>query len=737
MSQRADNYDANSTASKVLKSPKEFIETLATQLENATDDDEKQHIRLLLNAAMTSIREEDALKPFSGGGTAENKYEMMTLYNHNPHPSPDHARWSEFQDPLAEEKRLEGLGKTYAIIHRQKKVEKDDLVSWVTASLEAHSPRLRKILDSLFDNYPSWYPDGSLYAVAPPFQPYVHRWEAFLQVCEQRELDDRTTRELQLLRRELEPRISGALSALDRVKKTGVVSFKDLWLILNPGCYMISRKEGSTRVFKCVQVAFIPETALRFAGYKLTLAHVEWSGTCSGISVTTEEIKDYEDSISVAKLPVYPVDFEEQWEETKRRLITRGRKFESLRGFHVKVCHGKKYTLDTEKSVSGRVIVDAYAYYKVQDKVPPTFITLSDSRMSSGALSPPAPTHLPVMEADHDNILSLWSIFLDSCKSESDSRSNPRRNLQTPGRNNIEPDDFENETERKEDKLLLTDDECIISSPRVKGFDLSAKEWCEFDIDDIEDVAWNDSPYENLVLPDGEKDLVFAFANRPRFGKPVFDDFVTHKGKGIIILLAGPPGVGKTLTAESVAERSKVPLYVISASDLGTTAESVDKGLVNAFKICQLWDAVLLLDEADVFLDSRDSQNLQRNEVVSIFLRRLEYYKGLMFLTTNRITAIDSAFKSRIDLILPYLGLDQASRRRIWANFIGKLAPGVASISDDDLDKLAETPLNGREIKNSIKTALVLADRDRPLRLKHVEVVLNIHKRVTVLGLTE
>lgn len=105
-----------------------------------------------------------------------------------------------------------------------------------------------------------------------------------------------------------------------------------------------------------------------------------------------------------------------------------------------------------------------------------------------------------------------------------------------------------------------------------------------------------------------------------------------------------------------------------------------------------------------------------------------------MFLTTNRSTAIDSAFQSRIDLILPYSDLDQAGRRKVWVNFIKKLRPGVASISEGDFDELANTPLNGREIKNSIKTALVLAHTDRPLRLKHLTVVLKIRKRVERLG---
>jgi len=101
-----------------------------------------------------------------------------------------------------------------------------------------------------------------------------------------------------------------------------------------------------------------------------------------------------------------------------------------------------------------------------------------------------------------------------------------------------------------------------------------------------------------------------------------------------------------------------------------------------------------------------------------------------MFLTTNRLPDIDTAFKSRIDLIIPYSDLDAPSRRKVWVNFIQKLKPGTAQVSERDFDQLAETPLNGREIKNLIKTALVLAHRDLPLRLKHLEVVLDIRKRV-------
>jgi hypothetical protein len=66
-----------------------------------------------------------------------------------------------------------------------------------------------------------------------------------------------------------------------------------------------------------------------------------------------------------------------------------------------------------------------------------------------------------------------------------------------------------------------------------------------------------------------------------------------------------------------VAEKSRVPLYILSAGDLGTTPGKVESALDNALECCQLWDAVLLLDEADVFLESRVSGSLERNELVS------------------------------------------------------------------------------------------------------------------------
>jgi AAA+ superfamily predicted ATPase len=191
------------------------------------------------------------------------------------------------------------------------------------------------------------------------------------------------------------------------------------------------------------------------------------------------------------------------------------------------------------------------------------------------------------------------------------------------------------------------------------------------------------------------------------------------------MLLSGSPGVGKTLTAESVAEHMKVPLYMMGASDLGTDSSEIEESLGRIMEMVAKWNAVLLLDECDVFLEARNSNDLERNKLVSIFLRTLEYYEGILFLTTNRVDNIDAAFQSRIHISLEYESLNAASRAHVWTNFIAR---GIQhSISIEQVEELAKIDLNGRQINNVLKTAQLLACRKKaPLAYEHLKTVLNI-----------
>ncbi|KAH8586806.1 P-loop containing nucleoside triphosphate hydrolase protein, partial [Bisporella sp. PMI_857] len=154
-----------------------------------------------------------------------------------------------------------------------------------------------------------------------------------------------------------------------------------------------------------------------------------------------------------------------------------------------------------------------------------------------------------------------------------------------------------------------------------------------------------------LVLEPDVKELIRRMISSHNPSREV--DFVSRKGRGLIFLLQGPPGCGKTLTAEAMAAITRRPLYTLTGGFLGMDADKVNRELRITFERAKAWNAIILIDEADVYLASRDNLDLQRTLLVSVFLHRLEYFEGIMFMTTNQAKAIDVAFDSRVTVTIP------------------------------------------------------------------------------------
>ncbi|KAL9035253.1 MAG: hypothetical protein Q9214_006670, partial [Letrouitia sp. 1 TL-2023] len=173
------------------------------------------------------------------------------------------------------------------------------------------------------------------------------------------------------------------------------------------------------------------------------------------------------------------------------------------------------------------------------------------------------------------------------------------------------------------DQQQLSDEELTILPPSTLGFDFQEKEWIRLNVDLIEDIKWNKGAFNQLVLPGKTKELIQALITARISG---MQDIISNKGNGLVILLHGGPGTGKTLTAETVAEIAEKPLYPVTCGDIGTNAEEVEKYLSSIFSLGKIWGCVLLLDEADIFLQERSLTDLHRNSIVSVFLRILEYY---------------------------------------------------------------------------------------------------------------
>ena len=155
----------------------------------------------------------------------------------------------------------------------------------------------------------------------------------------------------------------------------------------------------------------------------------------------------------------------------------------------------------------------------------------------------------------------------------------------------------------------------------------------------ISEPLLNVNIIDQLVMKtESNKTLLKAICKRYRDpeanDKAFFADIVEGKGEGQVILLHGPPGTGKTLTAgmvapfpflllrsnkvlECVAESTKRPLLAITAADLGHEPALLEKSLLTFFRDANDWGAIVLLDEADVYLERRSTQDLTRNSIVS------------------------------------------------------------------------------------------------------------------------
>ncbi|KAI3572061.1 P-loop containing nucleoside triphosphate hydrolase protein [Fusarium oxysporum f. sp. albedinis] len=562
--------------------------------------------------------------------------------------------------------------RTFAILHYHDE-------SLQTSSIDIQSPELKKGLTHVLLDYPDVYTDAPVLSFSPPFLPFLHSWDRFLQA--EKASSEENKKLFDILRQDLERELKEPFKVWRDYERTKYIEFDDLLVAFVPGELVATYRKG------VLWAGVLLDAWIRsFMGQKsccLKVRVVDWDGTRFGYREKTWVINGFKGFRKITDLSAFPMDADSDRGQIKQRLVERGKVFHRLCGQHIKsytgVVHFKR---DKHKTahLSERIIVDAYAFYKFQHKYVPE---LSDLDGGEGEEAP------------------------DSCSVVSNNYSSS----QQPN--------------------SLSEADLIIAVPYVRGFALKSKAWHKFDINNISPVAWNEKLLGNLVIQEQEKRLLLALVRDQ--GSPEdekFDDFIEDKGKGLILLLAGPPGVGKTLTAETVAEELKRPLYRIGAGDLGISAHSVETSLKKAFDQCSHWSAVLLIDEADVFLERRSSDRLDQNELVSIFLTTLEYYTGTLILTTNRCSDIDPAFEFRIDIILTYNNLDKDSRRQIWSNFIARVPKGYTDIQDSDLDSLSNWELNGRQIKSAIKAAQIMAkSTSTPLRVHHLEDVLEIRKR--------
>jgi len=235
--------------------------------------------------------------------------------------------------------------------------------------------------------------------------------------------------------------------------------------------------------------------------------------------------------------------------------------------------------------------------------------------------------------------------------------------------------------------------------PYIFCFDMNRHKNCWVHVSNMDIYLYDKSLREKIVLQDEHRDLIEILTMDLDIFKEN-GDVIKGKSGGTSILCVGPPGLGKTLSAEVYAEVAQRPLYKVHSGELGITPDQVEKNLKIYLMRAERWDAALLIDEADIYIRKR-GDDINHNAIVATMLKTLEYFNGLLFMTTNRENDVDDAVLSRMIAIFKFTTPQVKERRQIWEIMVKEF--GI-KVQPEVLDQLADKmEISGRDIKQLVK----------------------------------
>ncbi|KAL1630633.1 hypothetical protein SLS54_000504 [Diplodia seriata] len=524
------------------------------------------------------------------------------------------------------------------------------------------------------------------------------------------------------------------------------VFFSDLWLLFLPGTEVIGN--DGKQAYRVMNVAgprhqvcpgrsrwvVSSDKELANAPFSIICVYIDFDGKNLGPVLKVFDFRNFDGERDVISFEVYPLRFypakqssfnEREWEDFeavperdryRHKLIQRGSKFLSVA--EVKHMYYAGPTLEMREDVESQVVVDFETAFSVKDNADKQW--KPELLLFQVVASSPKDALLGVVRNDECNA--------ECCRGEwvyNDSLAQIRQredyaNSLLPRTNAVDelPPITIGSRPLKElrtspdGNFVLSEEELLIMSYRVFGFVLRSRKWDLAHLTDVnmEEIATATSKDGESERRQGEKGTLTAF-----------DRLVLEKGhRDMIVSLVSQHFRDK----ESRTGKREEFDIVQGKGDLGTTAKEVEKALETNFALASKWDCILLLDEADVFLAQRTKEDFKRNGLVAAFLRVMEYYAGILFLTTNRVGDFDEAFTSRIHISLYYPELNEEKTVEVFTinmdmiqkrfNDSGRTIKidrvAIGGFATGHFAKYDYARWNGRQIRNACQTALALAE---------------------------
>jgi hypothetical protein len=486
-------------------------------------------------------------------------------------------------------------------------------------------------------------------SVRTPFTPFIWHWDDHVKACNSQRGDSTTQTSardvLKALMQLLED--SYALRSYfgdrDMLKSSRKIRYAYLWTLFADGCRVYARSyQNELQMFEVKDCS--DNKGNRF---RVSCCAFDWDGTNFLTYNYDFYIKEFNGEKAINSLEIFPIEYYcDQGnvpgdQKLQAELLERGRKY-------VDLCNQEHTTFQCE--YQGSSLVTPSAIHRLASKA-----RLDDS----SAFSDPRDSHYDTgdVEVTSIDIIGKQSrVIVDNLSFLKSERNTLKHDGMPPLGRRVpffEPDcvcticrDSPLQQWRPElsSRFALSEDRLLFLPPRLLGYALKEKVWGQFLVNKLKRVDTSvtgdhaEAFNKELQLEEQSKKVLMAFVQHHkvpsvRRGRndgidPKTFDIIEGKGQGLVILLHGPPGVGKTLTAETIALATGRPLLSVSVAEIGVAAKEAERNLTDFFVDAARWEAVLLMDEADVFVEERLKGDLARNALVSVLLRCLEYYDG-------------------------------------------------------------------------------------------------------------